>query len=479
MFMEKTSQAQTHNPQVKAAPIMAALLISGFMGMFSETALNMAINDLIKAFSISPSTAQWLTTGYLLVLGIVIPVSGLLIKRFPTRKLFVTSLSFSILGVLVAGISPNFWILLSGRIIQAIGTGLLLPLLFHTVLIIFPPWKRGTAMGIVGLVMMFAPATGPISAGLIIEYFNWHMIFWIITPFLIFALVFGIIFLPNLTKVQKHKIDLLSIILSTVGFGGIVFGFSFAGESEGWSSPIVISALITGTVALVLYVFRQLSIDEPVLYLKVFRHPMFILGIVATLFANIIIFSGNILLPLFMRAGLGLTASAAGLLLLPGGIVNGIMSMVNGRIFDKHGPKALVIGGFALSTVTVWFFSKVTSSTSPYLIIIFFMLLMVSMSMVTTPSQTNGINQLEPELYPDGTAVVNSMIQTSGAIGTALAVSILNMTQRSLLAEAANPADTQVKAEALISGVQNAFTFAMIISILGLITSLFIKRIRV
>lgn len=178
-------------------------------------------------------TAQWLTTGYLLVLGILIPVSGLFIKRFPTRNLLIVSLSFSIVGVFVAAISPNFPVLLSGRVIQAVGTGLIIPLLFHSVLILFPPRKRGTAMGLVGLVLMFAPALGPISAGLIIDYFNWHMIFWIILPFLLDAIVFGVIFLPNLSQTGPYKIDVLSIMLSTLGFGGIVFGFSYAVESGG------------------------------------------------------------------------------------------------------------------------------------------------------------------------------------------------------------------------------------------------------
>lgn len=215
------------------------------------------------------------------------------------------------------------------------------------------------------------------------------------------------------------------------------------------------------------------------LYLQVFKYPMFALGIAVTLFANIIIFSANILLPLYMRGGLGLSGSAAGLLLLPGGIVNGIMSLVNGRIFDKFGPRWLVIGGFIISILSTLFFSNISSSTKSLMIIVFFMLLMVSMSMVTTPSQTNGLNQLERELHPDGSAVVNSMIQTSGAIGTAIAVSILNASQSSYLGKVANPASSKIQAEALIVGIQNVFTFAALISIIGLICALFIKRVSV
>jgi DHA2 family lincomycin resistance protein-like MFS transporter len=477
--MEDLIKEKIKNRELKVAPSMTALLVSGFIGLFSETALNMAMNDLIKEFSISPSTAQWLTTGYLLVLGILIPISGLFIKNFPTRNIFITSLSFSIVGVLIAAVSQNFIVLLSGRIIQAIGTGLLIPLLFHTVLILFPPWQRGAAMGLVGLVMMFAPAIGPISAGLIIDYFNWHMIFWIIAPILIMALIFGVIFLPNISTVQKQKIDVLSIILSTIGFGGIVFGFSYAGESEGWSSSIVLVAFIVGFLALIIYIFRQLSIKEPVLHLEVFKHPMFTLGIIITLFANLIIFSSNILLPLFMQGGLGLSASKAGLLLLPGGILNGITSMVSGRIFDRHGPRVLVIGGFIISTIAVIFFATVSSTTSFYLIIFFFMLLMMSMSMVTTPSQTNGINALKKDRYPDGTAIVNSMIQTSGAIGTAIGISILNTSLTKFLSNVSKPITLDHQAEALISGVQNAFTFSITVSVLGFVCSLFIKRVKV
>ncbi|WP_342387512.1 hypothetical protein [Salinicoccus bachuensis] len=284
------------------------------------------------------------------------------------------------------------------------------------------------------------------------------------------------IFKTVITIVSKYKIDVLSIILSAIGFGGIVFGFSYAGD-EGCSSPIVLASLGIGVLALVIYILRQLTIEDPVIHLKVFKHPMFILAVVITLFGNIIGFSAHILLPLFMQGGLGLSASAAGLLLLPGGMINEIMSMVR-RIFDKYGPGVLVIGGFVISTIACIFFANVSLMTDAYLTIFFFMLLMVSLSMVLVPSQTNGLNQLEPDLYPDGTAVINSMIQTSGVIGTALAISILNISQHAFLSDISDSYNAVNKAEALITGVQNAFTFSSIISIIDLVCSLFIKRAK-
>jgi DHA2 family lincomycin resistance protein-like MFS transporter len=471
---------QSIRKQVKVIPLMMSLLICGFMGMFSETSLNMSINGLMKEFQISASTVQWLTTSYLLVLGILIPISGLLIKRFLTKNIFITGLCFSILGLVIEATSSSFAILLIGRIIQATGTGLLTPLLFNTVLVIFPPQKRGTAMGIVSLVMMFAPATGPIISGLIIQYLNWHWIFLIPIPFLLLAMGIGIVYLIDLSSNQKPKIDILSIILSTIGFGGIVFGFSHAGEENGgWTSLTVLISFIAGGFSLILFVNRQLSIKNPILNLRVFKHPMFIMGIGLTILANLIIFANNFLLPMYMQGGLGFTSSEAGLLLLPGGIINGVMALLNGRIFDKYGPRWLVIPGFILGTTSVLVFSKLSITTQSFTIVVFHTLLMVGMSMITTPSQTNGLNQLERTLYPDGSAMINTTIQTSGAIGIAIAVSILNVSQHSFLSHAMNPFQPANQVRALVMGIQHAYLFATIIAIIGLACSFLIKRVLV
>lgn len=222
---------------IKPIPILIAFLIAGFVGLFSETALNMALGNLMIEFNVVSSTVQWITTGYLLTMGILIPVSALLIQWFSTRQLFVASLLFSIAGAIVSGMAPIFEVLLLGRVIQAIGTGLLIPLMFNTILIIFPIHKRGTIMGLVGLVMMSAPAIGPATAGLIIEVLSWNWILWLLIPFLAFSLVYGMLFMQNVSELTKPKIDVLSIFLSTLGFGGIVYGFSIAGH-KGWGSPL-------------------------------------------------------------------------------------------------------------------------------------------------------------------------------------------------------------------------------------------------
>ena len=326
--MSHTTIDQNQNV-VRAVPILISFLIAGFIGLFSETALNMALGNLMQEFDVVSSTVQWITTGYLLTMGILIPVTALLIQWLTTRQLFITSVLFSIAGVVLSGMAPTFNVLLLGRIVQAIGTGLLIPLMFHTVLIIFPIEKRGLIMGAVGLVMMSAPAVGPAASGLIIEVLSWNWILWFILPFLLFTLVYGYIYVQNVTVLTKPKIDVLSIILSTLGFGGIVYGFSVAGH-QGWASPIVIAALAIGLSSLIVFAIRQFKIDNPMLDLRTLQFPMFTLALLSVMATFMIILSTMILLPLYLQIGLGLTALTAGLVLMPGGAINGILSPVAG-----------------------------------------------------------------------------------------------------------------------------------------------------
>ncbi|WP_054940626.1 MDR family MFS transporter [Paenibacillus ihuae] len=460
--------------------IMASLLICGFVGMFSETALNIAISNLMDVFQISAATAQWLTTGFLLTLGILMPMTGWLLQRFTTRQLFIASLTSSIIGTVIAALAFNFEMLMLARVLQAVGMGLLIPLMFNTILIVYPPEQRGAAMGFVGLVIMFAPATGPSVAGLLIEYFTWHYIFWLSLPFLIVGLLVGLKYLDNVTEVTKSRIDLLSVILSTIGFGGVVFGFSKAGEGEGgWTSAVVMSSIIIGLIALVLFALRQNAMREPMMNLRVFKYPMYIVGLVLVLACMMIILSSMIILPLFLQNGMGLTAFAAGLMLLPGSALNGILSPRMGRLFDKYGPRGLVITGLIIVVAALWFFSSISVVSSVAFLVTLHVGLMVGISMVWMPAQTNGLNQLPPELYPHGTAIMNTLQQVAGAIGTAVAISILTGGMQTYLHSSSAPTEQAELAKALTFGSQNVFTFAMIVTLIGLCTGFFIRRVIV
>ena len=459
---------------IKPIPILIAFLIAGFVGLFSETALNMALGNLMIEFDVVSSTVQWITTGYLLTMGILIPVSALLIQWFSTRQLFVASLLFSIAGAIVSGMAPIFEVLLLGRVIQAIGTGLLIPLMFNTVLVIFPIHKRGTIMGLVGLVMMSAPAIGPATAGLIIEVLSWNWILWLLIPFLLFSLVYGLLFVQNVTTLTKPKIDVLSILLSTIGFGGIVYGFSVAGH-KGWGSPVVISTLIIGLMSLIIFSSRQFKLDKPMLDLRTLKYPMFTLALLSVSATFMIILSSMILLPLYLQIGLGLTALTAGLILMPGGALNGILSPVAGRVYDMYGPKWLLTPGFIIMIIMLWLLSNVTTETTIPMAIFLHSGLMIGVTFVMMPVQTHGLNALPKNLYPDGTALINTLLQVSGSIGTALAITIMSTSQSNFLKTVADPSDPSLVSTSLTAGVQTAFILGIVLAVFGLMISFFIK----
>ncbi|TKH03528.1 multidrug efflux MFS transporter [Peribacillus simplex] len=466
--------------QYNTRAILVSLLICGFVGMFSETALNIAMTNLMEVFQISAATAQWLTTGFLLTLGILMPMSGLLLQRFTTRQLFTGSLVSLILGTLIAALAFNFEMLMFARVLQAAGMGLLLPLMFNTILVIYPPEKRGAAMGFVGLVIMFAPATGPTIGGLLIEYLTWHYIFWFSLPFLLIGLLIGLKYLENVTDVTKTRIDLLSVALSTIGFGGVVFGFSKAGEgSEGWSSAVVVTSIVVGLIALVLFILRQNVMRDPMMNLSVFKYPMYVVGLLLVLSCMLIIMSSMIILPMFLQTGTGLSVFTTGLMLLPGSALNGILSPRMGSLFDKYGPKWLVIPGLVIVAVMLWFFTTLSPTSSVAFIVALHIGLMVGIGMIWMPAQTNGLNQLPPELYPHGTAVMNTLQQVVGAIGTAVAISILTGGMEKYLHGSSAPAKQAEIANAMTAGSQSVFLFTMIIALIGVVIAFFIRRVVV
>lgn len=463
--------------QYNTRAILIALLISGAVGMFNETALNIALTNLIEVFQISAATAQWLTTGFMLTLGILMPISGLLLQTFSTRKLFIGSVISLIVGTLIAALAFNFEMLMFARVLQAVGMGLLLPLMFNTVLVIYPQEKRGAAMGLVALVIMVAPASGPTIGGLLIEYLTWHYIFWFSLPLLVIGLLIGLKYLENVTDVTKPRIDLLSVLLSTIGFGGVVFGFSKAGEgTEGWSSTVVVTSIVIGIVALVLFILRQ-NMSDPMLNLSVFKYPMYVIGMLLIMSCMLISMSSTIILPMFLQTGSGLSVFITGLILLPGSALSGIIQPFVGRLFDKYGPKWLVIPGLMILTVMLWFFTTISPTSSVGLIIALHIGLTVGIALIWTPAQTNGLNQLPPELYPHGTAIMNTLQQVGGAIGTAVAISILTGGMENYLHGSSAPTKQIEIANAMTAGSQSVFWFTMIIALIGLILAFFIRRV--
>ncbi|WP_431027830.1 DHA2 family efflux MFS transporter permease subunit [Lysinibacillus sp. LZ02] len=448
--------------------IISAFLIAAFIGLFNETALNMAFVQLGKDFGEETSTIQWLTTGYLLTLGILVPVSAFLMQRFTTRQLFAASLMFSISGTIISAIAPVFAVLLIGRIVQAIGAAIILPLMMNVILLVYPINKRGAAMGKIGLVIIFAPAIGPTIAGVVLDRLTWHWIFWIALPFLVLALLVGLRFVRNVSEVQPGKLDVWSFILSTIGFGGVVYGFSISGELGTFLMPEVMISIGVGVVALILFGIRQLKMERPMLNLRVFKYPMYVIALIILMICMMAILSTMIILPIYLQNVLLLAPVFAGLVLLPGGIINAFMSVVAGNLFDKFGPTKMVPSGLVIVMISLFFLRGIDATTSPFFIVALHIAMFIGISLVMMPAQTNGLNELPRELYPDGTAIMNTLQQVSGAIGTAVAVTILSITASG----AADPV------QGMSDGLQNSITFGLVIAVIALILSFFIKNVR-
>ncbi|MBQ0138397.1 MAG: multidrug efflux MFS transporter [Kurthia sp.] len=458
----------------KRTKIISAFLVAAFIGLFNETALNMAFVELGKDFGKETSTIQWLTTGYLLTLGILVPISSLFMQRYTTRQLFTASLSFSILGTVIAAISPTFEVLFIGRLVQAIGTAIILPLMTQVVLMVYPISKRGAAMGKIGLVIVFAPAIGPTIAGFVLSKLTWHYIFGISLPFLAIALFLGIKFIENVSETRAVKFHIPSIILSTFAFGGIVYGFSVSGDVGTFMDKQVLISLGVGVVALVIFSSMQLKMKQPMLNLRVFKYPMYIFGLVIVMSAMLVVLSTMVMLPIYLQNILLLTPVVAGLILLPGGVINAFFSLVAGNLFDKYGPRGIVPIGLAIAIIALIFLRTIDENTSQLLIIILHIFLLIGVSLAMMPASTNGLNQLPEKLYPDGSAVMNTLQQVAGAVGTAMAVTIMSIT----VANSVKMNDKQAAAQGAIDGVQNAITFGLVVAIVAFIVSLFIKNVR-
>ncbi|WP_376768403.1 MDR family MFS transporter [Paenibacillus planticolens] len=459
--------------KLKRGPIVAALVIGAFVAILNETLLNIAFPDLMKEFAITPATIQWLSTSYMLVIGILVPVTALLQQWFTTRQMFLTAMILFLIGTVICGAAPIFSVLLVGRVIQALGTGLMLPVMMNTILVIYPPEKRGGAMGMIGLVIMFGPAIGPTLAGLIIDQLDWRWLFFLVIPLAAFSVIFAAVYLRNVSDLTKPRVDLLSIMLSSIGFGGIVYGFSKAGEGS-WTAPEVVWTIVVGGIAVLLFIIRQLVAAEPILNLRAFKYPMFALVTVMMLVLMMTLFSTMILLPLFLQTALMMTAFKAGLTLMPGGIINGVMAPISGKLFDKFGPRVLVIPGLILVLIALWLFTGISVQTSTGHVVTLHIILLIGISLVMMPAQTTGLNQLPRHLYPHGTAILNTLQQVAGAIGTALFISIMSSGTKNYYA--ANPKGDP--AEGLVAGLHNAFVIAFWIGCIALIIGFFIKRVQ-
>jgi EmrB/QacA subfamily drug resistance transporter len=476
--------------------MIAILFIGAFVAILNETLLNVALPSIMKDFDVNATSVQWLSTGYMLINGILIPASAFFIQRFTNKKLFITAMGLFTAGTLLASLAPSFGVLLTARMIQASGSAIMMPLLMNVMLTAFPVEKRGAAMGTFGIVMIVAPAIGPTLSGWVVEHYSWRTLFDIVLPFSVLTLVLAAFKLKNVTPQRDIKLDIFSLILSSIGFGGLLYGFSTAGD-KGWDDPLVYGTIIAGTIALISFVLRQLRMDDPMLEFRIYKYPMFALSSAISMVIAIAMFSGMILMPIYIQTIRGISPMESGLLMLPGALMMGIMSPITGRLFDKYGARALATIGLTIMIVTTYFFSRLDMETSYTSLILLYTIRSFGMSMVMMPVMTNGLNQLPMRDNPHGTALNNTLQQVSGAIGSALLITIMNnrteseakelaadamanmdpsMAQPS--AEAAAGMQQQIMNEAMLHGINFSFLISTLIAVIALVLAFFIKRVK-
>lgn len=448
--------------------VIAILIIGAFISILNQTLLVTAVPVIMKDLDIPFSTAQWLTTGFFLVNGIMIPISAFLINKFTTRKLYMTAMILFTIGTIVAAMSTVFPVLLAGRILQASGAGIMMPLSQVILLQMFTVENRGKAMGLFGLIIGFAPAIGPTLSGYIVEFWPWRTLFIIIAPLAALNIVFAFFYMRNVTEQTNPKVDILSIVMSTLGFGGLLYGFSVAGVS-GWLSVEVILPIAAGLFIVGLFVRRQFKLVQPILEIRVLKNPYFLMASLIGIIVFVSMVSANNIVPVLMQDMLGFTAFQSGLSLLPGALVMGVISLIAGWLFDKYGIRLLTFTSLILILVTSVLMSFLSTETTFTYITIVYTVRLAGVGLSMMALTTYAMNALENHMISHGTSLNNTMRQIGGSLFTALFITI--MTGVAFNMSGGNPTTADE-----IAGVNATFITSAVLAVIGLIFAFFLKE---
>jgi DHA2 family lincomycin resistance protein-like MFS transporter len=457
--------------------VIALLLVSTFVVFLNETIMSVAIPHLMTDLGVAASVAQWLTTAFLLTMAVVIPVTGFLLQRLNTRPIFLLAMSIFTFGTLLCAVAPGIELLIAGRVVQAVGTAIMMPLLMTTVMTLVPPEARGKTMGNISIVMSVAPAIGPTIGGLILANLEWRWMFILVLPIAVGALALGASRIQNVTTPRYAPLDVLSVVLSALAFGGLIYGLSSFGESfahadEPAMGPLWVP-LVLGAVAMAAFVFRQLRLQDDnkaLLDLRVFRSVNYSVSIGMMLVAMMTLFGTVILLPLYTVNVVGLDTLQTGLLLLPGGLIMGLMGPVVGRLYDRFGPAVLAVPGAVLVSAVMWALTLVGQDTSVWALLVGHIVISIGLALIFTPVFTSSMGSVRKELYSHASAVLGSIQQLAGAAGIALFIALMTIRSASLSAEGVDPV------EALAGGIRLAFFVGAIISLFAIVAAFFIRK---
>lgn len=471
--MSESSHSSEREFGAKEQLAIWLLLISAFVVILNETIMGVALPKLMHDLNITAVAGQWLTTAFLLTMSIVIPITGMLIQRVKTRNLFIAAMSLFTAGTLIAAAAPGFAVLLLGRVVQAGGTAIMMPLLMTTVVTLVPENLRGRLMGRIAVVISVAPALGPTISGLILQVLSWRWLFIIVLPIAATALILGALKLPNVGTQKVARIDFLSVVLSVFAFGGLVYGLSLVGESASGHAPIAPWIPVTvGVVSLTLFIWRQRALerqDRALLDLRTFLSRPFALSVILFTFSSMALFGSLILLPIYAQNVLGFDTLKTGLMLLPGGLLMGLLGPFVGRVVDTRGARAALIPGTIITALALWGMGLFTEQTQLWQVVATHMLLSLGLAGVFTPLFAVSLGSLKPHLASHGSATISTVQQVAGAAGTALFVTVMTIVSVNF---AGGPAE--IDATALAHGTRVAFLIGGGIATIGAIMSFFV-----
>ncbi len=482
--------------------ILVAMMFGMFIAILNQTLLNVALPVINNEFSISASTGQWLMTGFMLVNGILIPISAFLISKYSYRRLFLIAMTLFTIGSIICALSFNFPMMMTGRVIQAVGAGVLMPLGSNVFMTIFPPEKRGAAMGTLGIAFILAPAIGPTLSGWIVQNYHWNVMFYGMFAIGLVAIFISFFWFRIYQKTSNPKPDVQGIIFSTLGFGLLLYGFSEAGN-DGWTSLTVSLSLIIGIIFTALFVIREVRMKNPMLDMSALKYSGFTLTTIINVIVTMSLFGGMILLPIYLQNLRGFTPLDSGLLLLPGSLIMGFMGPIAGKMLDSFGIKPLALIGLIIMTFATWELTQLNMDTPYTTILVIYIVRSFGMSFIMMPIMTAGMNSLPQRLIPHGNAISNTVRQLAGSIGTAILVTVMTQNTTSHLANMSDNMDStnpmiqeQIKALsdsvggqeagttalftyfnklATVQGINDAFWIATLFSVIALILSLFLK----
>lgn len=452
--------------------IMLGILISGsFIAILNQTIVAPALPTIMREMNVTASTVQWLTTGFTLVNAVVIPISAYLTDRFSVRSLFIVVMSVFCLGTALAAWGPSFELLLAGRIVQALGAGVLMPMVMTMMLVTFPVEHRGTAMGLFNIIIAFGPTVGPVVAGIVIDHATWHIMFIAVTVLALLDVLLAVLFLhtDQIGDPTVEGIDKLSVVLSTLGFGSMLYGFSIIGNT-GISVPAIVS-VIAGFAIVILFFRRQRHLDKPMLRVETLKSRKFLIGTLIGMLVQAATMANAVLIPIFVQTICGQSATVSALVLLPGSIMMGVMGPVSGRIFDKRGPRGIVISGLITVIIGTILMSTLSLSTGMLVLTAFLLIRLTGLACVNMPVTTWGMNSLENRVINHGNAVNNTLRQVAGSLGAALVISAYSLFS-SFNTEAMGLQQAQV------AGFNFAFALQAILLGVGLIVAIAFVRDR-